>query len=99
MTDALCGCATTLVHVTRNFDEAKELSKTAATMGRALIHVDFIKEELPRLKECLGVDLSHVDKLLEGAKKLSEKPSEASAFVDLAWRAFARTLQKCAETK
>jgi hypothetical protein len=43
--------------------------------------------------------LSHVDKLLEGAKKLSEKPSEASAFMDLAWRAFARTLEKCAETK
>jgi hypothetical protein len=97
MTDELCRCATTLVHVTRNFEEAKELSKTAVTMGRALIHIDFIKQELPKLSECLRVDLSHVDKLLEGAKKLSEKPSEASAFMDLSWSAFRRTLERCAE--
>jgi len=97
MADELCRCASGIVHVVRNFEEAKELSKTAVTMGRALIHADFVKEELPKLSQCLGVDLSHVDKLLEGAKKLSEKPSEASAFMDLAWRAFRRTLEKCAE--
>lgn len=99
MTDELCGCATTIVHVVRNFEEARELSKTAATMGRALIHVDFVKEELPKISRCLGVDLSHVGKLLEGAKKMSQQPSEASAFVDLGWRAFRRTLERCAEKK
>ena len=97
MTDELCKCATALVHVVRNFEEARELSKTATTMGRALIHADFVKEELPKISECLDVDLSHVGKLIEGAKKLSAQPSEASAFMDLAWTAFRRTLERCTE--
>lgn len=99
MTDELCKCSTTLIHVVRNFEEARELSKTAATMGRAIIHADFVKEEIPKISRCLGVDLSHVEKFIEQAKKLSTQPSEASAFMDLAWRAFRRTIETCAEKR
>jgi hypothetical protein len=99
MADELCRCASSIIHVVRNFDEARELSKTAATMGRALIHADFVKEEIPKLGKCLGLDLSHVEKFIEQAKKLSAQPTEASAFMELAWRAFSRSVQTCAEKK
>ncbi len=97
MPEELCRCASSLIHVVRNFEEARELSKTATTMGRALIHADFVKEELPKIGKCLGVDLSHVEKFIEQAKRLSAQPTEASAFMELAWKAFRRTIQTCAE--
>jgi hypothetical protein len=76
-----------------------ELSKTAVTMGRALIHASYVKEELPKIGECLGVDFSRAVKLIEEAEKASDKPTEAAGYMDLAWTAFMRTLRACTEKK
>jgi hypothetical protein len=99
MSKEICRCAESLVHVVRNFDEAMELSKTAVTMGRALIHASYVKEELPKIGECLGVDFSRAVKLIEEAEKVRDRPTEATGYMELAWTAFMRTLRACTEKK
>jgi hypothetical protein len=95
----LCRCAESLVHVARNFEQAMELSKSATTMGRAFIHAGFVKEELPKIGECLGLDFTRTVKLIEEAEKARDKPTEASGYMELAWRVFLRTLRACTGKK
>jgi hypothetical protein len=76
-----------------------ELSKSAATMGRALIHAGFVKEELPKIGECLGLDFARTVKLIEEAEKVRDRPTEATGYMELAWTAFMRTLRACTEKK
>lgn len=89
-----CRCAETLVHVVRNFDDARRLMRIRA-VSRALIHADFAKEEMPKLEKCLLIDLSEARRSLDKAREHQATPEQSQAWLERGWRLFMRAIREC----
>jgi len=89
----VCRCVEQALIVARNLDDARRLIDIH--VGRSLIHADFVVEQLPKLEECLKIDLGGVK---EGLEKMGEKvdePEEAKRWLDRAYLRFYRTIREC----
>jgi len=89
-----CKCVETAIHIARNFDDARRLMRLKA-VSRALIHADYAKEEMPKLEECLFIDLSEARRSLERAREYQARPEESRRWLERGWRLFMRSIREC----
>lgn len=89
-----CRCVEVGIHVARNLDDALRLMRVGEP-GRSLIHSDFVLEQLPKIEECLLIDLASVKESLEKVREYIETPDEAKKWLDRAYTRFHRAIREC----
>jgi len=63
--------------------------------GRAVLHADFAVEEIPKLEECLNIDLADAKERLKKVKEVIERREEAKALLDFGWMSLMRAIRRC----
>jgi len=88
-----CECVEVAIHIIRNIDDARRIFRLSP--GRAVLHADFAAEEIPKLEECLNLDLSSARERLKKTRELIAQREQAKLQLDLAWSSLMRTIRKC----